>query len=136
MTVHHCVRVYANGDARETVRDEEGLESWLTYNRQARGGNALFVDGVCAETDRGYLSVDHVRRIEVLLQAELPGRSSEQAVRKSAGRYPDDRLRVGFRLLDAKVEAKALSPLAGILEEGWGVPDDEVLLVPGPIFGR
>jgi hypothetical protein len=136
MTAHFCVRVYANGDARETVRDEEGLVSWLTYNRRARGGNALFVDGACAETDRGYLSVDHVRRIEALLKAELPGRTSEQAVRKSAGRYPDDRLRVGFRLLEAKVEAKALSPIAGILEEGWGVPDEEVLVVPVPAFGR
>ena len=135
MRVHFCVRVYANGDARETVRDEEGLESWLTYNRRARGGNALFVDGACAETDRGYLSVDHVRRIEALLQAELPSRSSEQAVRKSAGRYPDERQRVGVRLLDAKVETKALSPLASILEEGWGVSADEVLLVPAPVFG-
>lgn len=136
MSIHICVRVYASGDAKEAIRDEAGLESWLTYNRRARPGNALFVDGICAETDRGYLSAAHVGRIEALLQAEAAGRGSVQAATLSAGRYPDDRPRDGFRLLDATVETRRLSPLAAMLEEGWGVPDEDVVVLPMPTFGR
>lgn len=136
MSIHICVRVYASGDAKEAIRDDAGLESWLTYNRRGRPGNALFVDGLCAETDRGYLSAAHVRGIEALLQAEAAVRGSVQAATMSAGRYPDDRLRDGFRMLDATVETIRLSPLAAMLEEGWGVPDEDVAPLRMPMFGR
>lgn len=76
MSAHYCVRVYANGSAKHTVRDEAGLESWLAYNRRFRPGNALFVDGRCVgEQDRGYLSPVLVRVVEAVLAAELRSES-------------------------------------------------------------
>lgn len=128
MTVHLCVRVYASGGAKESLRDAEGLESWISFNRKARPGNALFVDGTCAETDRGYLSRAHVAEIEALLVSEMSGRSGEGPVRKSGGRYPDDRQRNGFLLRDDRpVEPRKRTCL---LEESWHVPDDAVAMVP------
>lgn len=46
---HVCIRIYPNGSAKYSVRDAAGLESWLDYNRQFRGGNSLFVDGEYVE---------------------------------------------------------------------------------------
>ena len=82
-----CLRVYSNGDAKYSVwTTEKELEEWLDYNRVMRFGNALFVNGVCPrkEThivkehdseaqhiirhDRGYLTVEHVTRIETVLK--------------------------------------------------------------------
>ena len=97
MPVHLCVRVYSSGDAKETARDDEGLASWLEYNRLARPGNALFVDGVCAEGDEGYLDRDTVAGIAGQLAAEAASGSARSAVRTVNGRYPDDRPRRGFR---------------------------------------
>ena len=39
-----CIRVYPNGEAKYTVRDKEGKDSWVEYNSQFRGGNTLFVN--------------------------------------------------------------------------------------------
>ena len=97
MPVHLCVRVYASGDAKETARDPEGLASWLEYNRLARPGNALFVDGACAEGDEGYLDRNAVVVVAGQLAAEAAVGSARSAARPVDGRYPDDRPRRGFR---------------------------------------
>ena len=70
MDKFHCVRVYANGGAKETVRDQAGMESWIEYNRQFRGGNALIVNGVCQFKDHGYLSDQAIAFIEETLKGE------------------------------------------------------------------
>lgn len=130
MSSHVCVRVYASGDAKESWRDAEGLESWLSFNRDARPGNALFVDGRCAGTDRGYLSRAHTDEIEILLRNEMASRPVEAPARKTAGRYPDDRPRDGFLLRpDVPVTSRRRS---GILKDDWHVADDVELMVPGP----
>lgn len=131
MSVHLCVRVYASGEAKESIRDAEGLESWLSYNRQARPGNALFIDGSCATTDLGYLSRVHADGIETILRGEMATRTVGPAARKVAGRYPDDRSRDGF-LLRAGVPV-ASRRRTSILEEGWLVADDIEFMVPGRI---
>lgn len=41
-----CFRFYPNMSAKFTIRDKEGMESWLAYNKEWRPGNALFIDGV------------------------------------------------------------------------------------------
>jgi hypothetical protein len=46
---HVCIRIYPNGSAKYTVRDDAGVESWLSYNRDYRGGNSLFIDGEYVE---------------------------------------------------------------------------------------
>lgn len=130
MSTYLCVRVYASGDAKESVRDVEGLESWLSYNRQARPGNALFIDGTCAGSDRGYLSRAHVDAIEILLRDEMASRPVGAPARKTAGCYPDDRPRDGFLLRpDVPVRSRRRT---GILGDGWHVADDVEIMVPGP----
>lgn len=130
MSTHLCVRVYASGDAKESLRDAEGLESWLSFNRQARPGNALFVDGTCAGSDRGYISRAHVDEIGILLRNEMASRPVEAPARKTAGRYPDDRPRDGF-LLRPGVPVESCRR-TGILDEGWHVADDVEIMVPEP----
>lgn len=73
MKAHLCVRVYANGEAKHTIRDSKGLESWLEYNRMFRPGNALFVDGVLPDPtmDRGYLSEEQIAQVSASLVVEL-----------------------------------------------------------------
>jgi len=131
MSVHLCVRVYASGEAKESIRDAEGLESWLSYNRQARPGNALFVDGSCATTDVGYLSRTHADEVASLLRSEMATRMLGPPARKAAGRYPDDRPREGFLLRSGVPVASRRR--TGILEESWFVADDVELMVPGRI---
>jgi len=72
MTNHYCVRIYPNGEAKHTIRDEEGLQSWLEYNRSARPGNALFVDGQLAgPEDTGGISRERLEHVATILQDEL-----------------------------------------------------------------
>ena len=40
-----CIRFYPDMTAKYTVRDQAGMESWKEYNRTARGGNSLFING-------------------------------------------------------------------------------------------
>lgn len=76
----HCVRVYANGEARETVRDFRGLTIWLNYNRLSRPGNALFVNGFLVHpTDKGYLDPEQCCMVETLLQPEYLARCTQFA---------------------------------------------------------
>lgn len=73
MANHFCVRVYANGEARYTIRDAKAMTSWLEYNRRSRGGNALFVDGRLPDTeqDRGYLKADQIAAVSKRLEAAM-----------------------------------------------------------------
>lgn len=132
MAAHICVRVYACGEARASIRDDEGLESWLSYNRLARPGNALFVDGTCAADDLGYLSRTHADEVEILLRKEIASHSVGTPVWKAAGCYPEDRPRDGF-LLRTGIPVVSRRR-TGILEEGWHVPDDVDFTGSVPIF--
>jgi len=40
-----CIRFYPNFSAKFTIRDKEGMESWLEYNEKMRPGNSLFING-------------------------------------------------------------------------------------------
>ena len=77
MAAHFCVRVYANGDAKYTIRDGEGLASWLSHNRSWRPGNALFVDGRLPEPDKpdrddkGYLNDEQIAHVSAILLTEM-----------------------------------------------------------------
>ncbi|MFY0656367.1 MAG: hypothetical protein JXR12_06425 [Neptunomonas phycophila] len=41
-----CVRIAANGDPHVQPRFERDTKTWLDYNMSARGGNALYINGV------------------------------------------------------------------------------------------
>lgn len=128
MSAHVCVRVYASGDAKASIRDAEGLASWLSFNRESRPGNALFVDGTCADADLGSISRAHASEIEILLRKEMASRPAGPSVRKSAGRYPDDHPRDGFILRPGiPVSSKCRT---GLLEEGRHLTDDVLFMVP------
>jgi hypothetical protein len=72
MPNHYCVRVYANGEAKHTVRAEQGMHSWLDYNRKYRPGCALFVDGKLRDLhDRGYLAGPQVLQVINTVLLEL-----------------------------------------------------------------
>lgn len=72
MANHCCVRVYPNGQAKFTIRDEEGMTSWLSHNRSDRPGNALFVDGVLASpADTGGLREHEIEHVSEVLLAEI-----------------------------------------------------------------
>ncbi|AOG03315.1 hypothetical protein [Bosea sp. RAC05] len=72
MAIHYCVRVYPNGEAKFTIRDEPGLANWLDYNRKARPGNTLFVDGVLAgPRDIGGLSSHEIEHVSEIIGREL-----------------------------------------------------------------
>jgi hypothetical protein len=45
MEKFYCVRVYGNGSAKDTLRDKEGMENWIKYNKEWRPGCMLFVNG-------------------------------------------------------------------------------------------
>lgn len=69
MSNHYCVRVYANGQAKHTIRDAEGMRGWIEYNSHWRPGNTLFVDGICQ--GKGYLDAEKIAEIESEIRAEL-----------------------------------------------------------------
>ena len=72
MSAHLCVRVYANGQATYTIRDQKGVKSWLDHNRHYRPGNALFVDcKIVGPTDSGYLNEREVSLVEASLRESL-----------------------------------------------------------------
>lgn len=60
-----CVRVYANGDMKCSMRDREGRDSWVQYNKVFRFGNGLFVNGLCVAP--GYLDSSQVQQVEAAL---------------------------------------------------------------------
>jgi hypothetical protein len=72
MTIHYCVRVYANLSANHTRRDKAGMKSWLDYNRTARPGCALFIDGrIAGPDDSGALSPVAIQAIEAALLQDI-----------------------------------------------------------------
>ena len=93
---HVCIRIYANGSAKYTVRDDAGTESWLSFNREYRPGNTLVVDGEVLE--RGYLSGAELAAIvEFVLDKELPDTARfetspefDPELRRTVSRYPED----------------------------------------------
>ena len=101
---HICIRIYACGEAKYSVRDDAGLKSWLEYNLEARPGNTLFVDGVRAG-ETGYLSGDELEAVSAfVLSQELPApkprRLSKQwddIERRHFERYPDDDSLVSYQ---------------------------------------
>lgn len=67
---HYCVRVYGNGQAKHTYRDEEGMKGWIEYNRSFRGGCALFVDGKYQD-GTGVFGSPLNERISAAIMAEI-----------------------------------------------------------------
>ena len=72
MTNHYCVRVYPTGEAKDTIRDDDGMNGWVEYNRKWRPGNALFVNGELATPrDRGTLSDPEINYISDVIKSEM-----------------------------------------------------------------
>lgn len=101
-----CHRVYANGDVKYTVRDLDGLKSWLEYNLICRGGNRLYVNGEAVNyfdgSKTGYLRGPNALAADMAIKQDYESRKSkEKAWRTSLQsdgygtevrmRYPDDR---------------------------------------------
>lgn len=101
-----CHRVYANGDVKYTVRDLDGLKSWLEYNLICRGGNRLYVNGEAVNyfdgSKTGYLRGANALAADMAIKQDYGSRKSkEKAWRTSLQsdgygtevrmRYPDDR---------------------------------------------
>jgi hypothetical protein len=94
---HICIRIYPDGSAKYTVRDAAGLQSWLEYNREYRGGNSLFVDGEYIE-GTGSLHGDDLEHVaKHVLALDLPnpklrplGRIWDSDVGEFRVRYADD----------------------------------------------
>ena len=86
MRYHWCVRVYNNDERKIEVRSEQQLAEWLEYNRTARFGNALFVDGACVAT--GYLGEERCKGWEEKLIAEFAKLTQEELQRtaRASGR--------------------------------------------------
>lgn len=67
--IYECVRVYASGDIAATeLREGEKMSQWLTFNRQFRPQQALFVDGVCQE--QGHLTKAKCHSLSKTLHAK------------------------------------------------------------------
>jgi hypothetical protein len=53
-TLISCIRYYPNGDYRREDRAPEDLDYWISYNRDFRFGNSLFVEGKCVQRGVGF----------------------------------------------------------------------------------
>lgn len=53
-TLISCIRYYPNGDYRREDRAPEDLAFWISYNRDFRFGNSLFVEGKCVQRGVGF----------------------------------------------------------------------------------
>lgn len=96
----YCVRVYPDGSAKYTIRDEDGLLSWLVYNHIYRPGNALFVDSFPIVESPGYFSDDALAHVQARMSRQMrkTAEMKPQQMRMvhavdepSRVRYPDDR---------------------------------------------
>nr|WP_250807345.1 hypothetical protein [Neorhizobium tomejilense] len=109
---HVCIRIYPNGSANYTVRDDAGMENWLAYNKRYRPGNTLVVDGEIVP-DTGSLDGSELDAIVAfVLDRKLPdGRVRTPSQREwddqkgeAYFRYPDDAVlvsdRVGMEFVD------------------------------------
>ncbi len=91
-----CVRVYASGHLKYTTRDAAGLRSWLNYNKDFRGGCALFVNGIFEERT-GVFNREVIDKLQFWLFTEGPFRAdkAEQMTYidpdMGRARYPDER---------------------------------------------
>lgn len=64
--IHTTCGVYANGDMVLNGVREENLEQHIEFNKTARPGRGLFVDGLCVNT--GYLTEEQVIHFTKLLK--------------------------------------------------------------------
>lgn len=86
---HVCIRIYPNASAKYTVRDAEGLDSWLGYNKVYRPGNTLLVDGEIVE-GTGLLSGEELLAVrDFVLSRKLRNTATRQTGGIGFG-YPDD----------------------------------------------
>ncbi len=93
---HICIRIYANGSAKYTVRDDEGLAKWVEFNKEFRPGNTLVVDGTVVQN--GYMSGTELEAIvKFAVKQKLPNPEVRQLARqfdivskKHYLQYPDD----------------------------------------------
>lgn len=94
---HVCIRIYANGSARYSVRDADGATSWLSHNLEFRPGNTLVVDGEVI-SDTGYLSgAEKAAVIDFVLSRDLPDPNRRPLkpewnadLRRKVATYPED----------------------------------------------
>lgn len=92
-----CIRIYPNGSAKYSVRDEAGARNWLAYNSQWRPGNTLVINGMVIK-GTGSLKGNALREIvDFVLSQEVPdetmrvvGKHWCDIERKHVERYPDD----------------------------------------------
>lgn len=66
--VHTTIGLYLNGDFKVNGVLPEHLESHVAYNKSARFGRALFVDGTCVYN--GYLKEDQIKAFEDRIRKE------------------------------------------------------------------
>ena len=81
MLYHWCVRIYNNDDRTVEVRRASELPEWLDYNKTARFGNALFVDGKCVAN--GYLSQERCDTWAEKLTIEFANITQDQLQRNA-----------------------------------------------------
>lgn len=75
-----CIRFYPNMEAKYTIRDQDGMESWKQHNMQARGGNSLFINGEYVPTT-GVLKGEKLERVTEYCKAQQH-RLAEQPIEK------------------------------------------------------
>lgn len=67
--IHTTIGVYASGNYKMNGVCEANLSAHIAYNKQARPGRALFVDGKCAHV--GNLSEAEIKEFEAKI-AQTP----------------------------------------------------------------
>lgn len=94
---HVCIRIYPNGSANYSVRDEAGAKNWLAYNSEWRPGNTLVIDGVVIEGTGGLRGDELQSILDFVMSRELPdpeirtiGKHWCDIERSYHDRYPDD----------------------------------------------
>lgn len=98
---HTCIRIYPNGKAKYTVRDEAGTEGWLKFNKEWRPGCALIVDGELVPETGDPADPELQALMELALSREIAdpsvrriGRQWDNISRQYEMRFPDDAILV------------------------------------------
>jgi hypothetical protein len=95
MSNHLLTRVYPNGEAKETVRDLDGVKNWVAYNLRFRPGCALLIDGRCVA--EGSLRTKDVKYVEYVLDKELSQGDPTQEPDKIEYQNDDGHTYIGYR---------------------------------------
>jgi hypothetical protein len=92
-----CIRIYPNGSAKYSVRDEAGARNWLAYNTQWRPGNTLVINGMVIDGTGSLKGNALCEIVDFVLSQELPDQAMRvigkhwcDIERKHVERYPDD----------------------------------------------